>query len=70
MKKLKKDILDLTKGGIIIGVGAEVTSKAGLAASGLGEIGRFYPIMGKLAGAGATVRILERLGKKRRRKKR
>jgi len=70
MKKLKKDILDLTKGGIIIGVGAEVTSKTGLASSGLGEVGRFFPVMGKLAGASATVRLLEGMTKKKRRKRR
>jgi len=70
MKKLKKDILDLTAGGVVIGVGSKVTAKAGLADSGLGEVAKFAPVMGTLAGAGAVVRLFgEMKPKKKRRRK-
>ena len=66
MKKLKKDILDMTKAGLVTGIGSHVVVKAGGEAGGLANISKALPKVGTLVGAGVVLRSLPKI--KRRKK--
>lgn len=76
-KKYLGSVIDITKGGVALGVGAEVVGEVGGETGAFTKIGAFMPAMGTVIGAGFVVDALHELKgvsripkKKKRRKKR
>ncbi len=75
MAKKKKDIgfveggIELSKGAVVLGVGADVAVKAGGNPAGLTTMSSFMPAMGSAMGAGLVVGQLKKLSKSSKRKK-
>jgi len=65
-KKMYKDALNLTKTGIVLGVGADFVGKVGGNAAGLNTLSGYTPVMGTLAGSGTTLKMLGNLIPKKR----
>ena len=66
MKKLKKDATSLTKASMITSVGASAVTGTGGSAAGLTALSSSFPVMGTAVGAGASLRMLKKMKKKRR----
>ena len=73
MAKKKKtifdDALDIGKSSIITGVMGTAVTQAGGDASGLNALSGYYPVIGNIKGAGYTLRGLEDLLPKKKRRK-
>jgi hypothetical protein len=63
MKKLMKDAMDLTMGGVTMGIGASVLGSVGSAkgAEGMANMSSALPIAGTIAGGSAVIRGLKKL---------
>jgi hypothetical protein len=66
MKKLKKDAIGLTKASMITSVGASAATSVGGSGAGLSALSSSFPVMGTAVGAGASLRMLKKMKKKRR----
>ena len=64
MKKYKKDARDMMVLGIGMGVGSQAVVGAGGSAAGVSAMTSKMPMLGNLAGTGAVIRGIKRLGKK------
>lgn len=63
MKKLNKQLVGFTGLGIGTGIGAAAVTSVGGDASGIKAMSSFYPVMGTMMGAGATLRQLNKFKK-------
>jgi len=76
MKKTKKEVIGFVKSSMVLGVGADISTKIAPASMkssvgrGFENISKFYPVMGTMAGASTTLRILGKIKTKRRKKRR
>lgn len=66
MKKYKKAILDMTKSGMVLGVGSHAVGKASGNAAGLTNISKFMPMMGNVIGAGTVLKLMPKIKKRKR----
>lgn len=63
MKKLFKDSMNMTKTGILLGVGANTITGLGGNAAGINALGNQMPIMGSVMGMGYVFGSLKKLKK-------
>jgi len=70
MKRALKDVRDLSRAGVITGVGAGVVSKAGGNASGMSAFASGFGTVGMIQGAGMSMRQMKRLSPTSKRKRR
>lgn len=68
MKKLKKQSIGLIGAGIMGGVGATAIEGAGGDSSAMTTMGGFFPVMGTVVGAGATMRMMGNMPKPKKKK--
>lgn len=80
-KKLRKDVLDFTKGilvtsvgtGVVGSMGASLGGAGGVAATkgaaGMGQMAGYFPVMGGMIGGFAVVRMLKKAKPKKRRRR-
>jgi len=64
MKKLKKDVMNITKIGVGLGVGATVVGKTGVDTSAFTTMSDFMPVVTPIVGGGVVIRQLKGLKKK------
>ena len=70
LKKAKKGAVELTKTGVVLGVGADVVGKVGGPTGGITAMSKFQPTYGALMGAGTALDMVKGLeGKKRKKRK-
>jgi len=70
MRKLRRDILGLTASSGTLAIGSSVVTGMGGNPAGLTTVAGFMPTMGTISGTGASLRMLNKLGKVGKRRRR
>ena len=67
MKKMRKDIMDMTRSGLMIGAGSQVLGSMGVSGLGgsLGGFTTFMPAMANVSGASTAIRMTRKLKPRR-----
>lgn len=60
-KQVQKDVIDLTKTGVTLGVGSQVLVGVGGSAAPLQYVSRFMPTMGTIVGGKAVINTLKEI---------
>ena len=80
-KKLRKDVLDFSKGifatsigaGVAGGIGSSLGGQAGAAATkgsiGLGKMAGYFPAIGSMMGGATVIRTLKKVNTKKRKRR-
>ena len=70
MKKLKKDVIGVTKIGVVSGIGATGITAVGGSAAGLTTLSGMMPTVTTVMGSGAVMRQVRKLPKPKKKKRR